>query len=352
MARLASLFLRSILQSQRVLKVSAIGVVLAVLAGFSAPLAGQTRLSYLVETSGKVEWRLFDAVAGKTRLLASLDSMPRRFFFARDGMTAFVALEEGIYRLSLAEEQPELEQVTPAVPDRFPEIIWLEETSGKLRALAMTAVAEEALRAGTDGELYIERDDGEIITGFADPPWGMPYLAEVMEYEDGDGWQNVARLASRWDAEDTPGLSVADDFRNEVGLSGETFARQALCKQEDCAPALPGKLEEAARSLYGDDPYAEEIRYLPPADGVGGVVFALAFGDSWHAFAPLYFLAESGADLQQMDLNSLHQVMLSQKGRYLLVAEEYSGANPHIVDLTDGKTIFREGATRAIWLPE
>jgi len=86
--------------------------------------------------------------------------------------------------------------------------------------------------------------------------------------------------------------------------------------------------------------------------------FFEGFGDTDHAMAPLVYVNESRGIRRTVyevpDTSvSFGQIGFQEEGRYLLVAGEYVGANPAVIDLRDGRTLLGrlDAAFGAVWVP-
>jgi hypothetical protein len=87
-------------------------------------------------------------------------------------------------------------------------------------------------------------------------------------------------------------------------------------------------------------------------DNTKSIYFPTDFGGTMHAFGPIYFCNEPCQKPRKISEKFGNQIALSIKGKYLLVAEEYTNKNPMIFDLVTEKTVFKfPGASSAVWWP-
>jgi hypothetical protein len=195
------------------------------------------------------------------------------------------------------------------------------------------------------------------VAALTNPDWGVPYICSVLELQqDGGGWRQIAVKATKDDAGLTPGVSVADNLRKENGVSSERLLESytcvtAPCRNED-APVPTAFVELAAhktkRKLTDDD-----LSLWRVGDGLHSILFGIVEGDQLHAAPPIFIVgAEASAPTLELPLNDSGQYGLGVNDRYLLVAEEGSGAHPIVIDLRSGHLLLNvPNGAFAMWMP-
>ncbi len=160
----------------------------------------------------------------------------------------------------------------------------------------------------------------------------------------------MARRATKHGAGDTPYLDVVNGFRHERGVSqGRLLMSYACAYGETCGEHLPKPLVSRLREM-GNYP-ATDFRYIPPGDGLRGLVFRTGMGDTLHAETPVFLVSQRGQTLRRIKLHHRDQIGFGRNGRYLLLADEYSGDNPILIDLETGNTVFSVRARAAVRVP-
>lgn len=92
------------------------------------------------------------------------------------------------------------------------------------------------------------------------------------------------------------------------------------------------------------------------ADPAVGLEMHAGFGDSDHAFGPVVWVdRRSGArkTVRASNQDASNQIAFAQRGGFVLVTEEYTGAFPVVADMRTGEVIFRvdRPSARAVWAP-
>jgi len=148
----------------------------------------------------------------------------------------------------------------------------------------------------------------------------------------------------------TPYPDVVSRFRHERGVNQSRLLMSYTCAYgETCGNHLPKPLVSRLREV-GNYP-ATDFRYIPPGDGLRGLVFRTGTGDTPHAETPIFLVSQGGQTLRRIKLNHRDQIGLGRNGQYLLLADEYSGDNPVLIDLETGNTVFSVRARAAVWVP-
>jgi hypothetical protein len=170
-----------------------------------------------------------------------------------------------------------------------------------------------------------------------------------MEIAANGDWTTVERRGVRGGAPDAPGCAAVADLRHERGRSLHALMESYRCSPEAChaeaGAAVPADVTQAVLSAPG----AEAVRSLGDSSK-GRLLFGAGLGDTWHALPPLFFV-RAGAAPKRLVLALEGQLQLARRADRVLVAEEFSGANPHVVDLGSGRVVFSAPGRSAVWLP-
>jgi hypothetical protein len=228
--------------------------------------------------------------------------------------------------------------------------LWLERDSKRLRIAYLVEVKDRNVlrKTGKGGTVYEVKFEGRRYEARDLPDWGLMFMAIVAEL-DGNQWRRLEIKPSKSGAGDTPGVEVlsARVGRKELGVNLTARLEQATCsggsKELNCNSTDP-----AAKKLLGD---VEGQGMLVTKNGTS-FAFAIAFGDTNHAVAPVFFCRGNCARGSKVDLDLEGQVGLSLSGDYLLITSEYHGENPHVYETGTGKRILAlPDASSAVWLP-
>jgi hypothetical protein len=236
--------------------------------------------------------------------------------------------------------------------------VWVEE-GGKVRAawLVVDGVTLSAKGDVVTFEGKTFKVGGDDAAAF--PPWGTPAMAILAELEGAGAtakWKRIEAKPTKTDAGDTPGigaLSTRKAMKKGVLSIGELVAKMTC---------VGGVLEcdaqgAAAKKLVGatDDVM---LGTLPLNKSKGAlVVFAVMFGDTPHAFAPVYLCSDGASSCKSSVIvekksAEQRQLGLSTQGGFAIVSEEYSSANAHVVDAS-GKVVLSLPQSRAVvFLPD
>ncbi len=319
---------------------------LSVLPPEASGTSAEPTLSYVVPVTSGFEWRLREHGAERVLIRSERPPLPL-FWDASDGSVLY-ELDAELHRVRLASgSAPErIAPVPPFAGERA--ALWVDAATGRLRALLVETIAADALGGSPEAPRWTLADGSEIA-GASEPPWGDPIACSVVEW-DGAAWAPRVRVASKGGADGTPGCSVVDDHRRERGTSQARLLASYGCGDGLCGSQPPTALAAAVRAQPGSDPYVEEIRWLgDPASG--GLLFGTARGDTWHATTPVWW-AKDGAPPLRLELATGRQITLARAGALVLVAAEWTGERPHLVDLRSGRIVFRGEGRAAVWVPD
>jgi len=74
-------------------------------------------------------------------------------------------------------------------------------------------------------------------------------------------------------------------------------------------------------------------------------------GDTPHLTQPVFSWRRDGDALKRIAVSSGPQLQLARAGSLVLLAREYGGENPLVLDLNSGKTVFSVRGYGAVWVP-
>ena len=298
------------------------------------------------------DWVFWNANKNLASTFHELPESPRLVFWEPQRKAVLFVVRDTIYRADPSE--------APAKPSRIANVpgqhgtiraLWRDRNSRRLRVIAMEKVEPANVLMEPAGPRYRLRD-GTVIPGKAEPDWGTPFVCSVLELRDDGAWKLIAQRATKDEAGDTPGISVVDDLRNELGASNLRLLESYTCASGQCRNEVPAKLvsragAEAARTLTEDDVSLWKLGRGKPA-----ILFGTVMGDQLHMTPPVLLISAQGAILARVAVNNRQQLGLGVDRDLLLVADEATGDKPLVIDLRTGKTRFTApDGSSATWLP-
>jgi len=206
----------------------------------------------------------------------------------------------------------------------------------------------------TEGTKRVYRmKDGRKVAALTNPDWGVPYICSVLELQQDGGWRQIAVRATKDDAGETPGVSVVDDLRKENGVSSDKLLESYTCKSAQCRNDVPAAFVELAAHKTNHKLTDDDLSLWRVGDGLHSILFGTIAGDQLHAVAPILIVgAEASAPTLDLPLNTSGQYGLGVNDRYLLAAEERSGAHPVVIDLRSGHLLLdTPNGAFATWMP-
>lgn len=350
------------LRTLRSAAAAACAVVFAVLAVFAATgpevarAAGgdDARLSYFRSVPGATQWVLWSARDGGERVVLSAPTDPRLVFWEADRRAALYVLAGEILRVRLDDAAPVPARVAPTPREADGELraVWIERGTRRLRALAMRRVDDRDVVV-RDGRVSYRAPDGGLVPAARLPDWGIAYLCTVLEWRgDASGWRVLARRATKDDAGETPGIAVADDLRDELGRSSERLARSYTCESGRCRNDVAPHLAAAASAAAGRRLSNDDLSVWRAGPGLRPIVFGTVMGDTLHTTPPVLLASPDLRSATPIATGERSQIGLGVAGGLLLVADEWSGARPVVVDLRSGSIRLRvDDARGAVWVP-
>lgn len=121
----------------------------------------------------------------------------------------------------------------------------------------------------------------------------------------------------------------------------------AACAKLDGA-AVPASVKDTLLKGRQD---IDTIATLDVPEAPRLVLAGIATGDTPHFHAPLHLLPRAGGTPAKLDVPAGPQLQLGLQGRWLLVAGEYGGEAPAVVDVSTGTVVFRAQGRLATWVP-
>lgn len=222
----------------------------------------------------------------------------------------------------------------------------VEQVQAVFRAKAGVSVLS------SDGVYLIDREGftriaealpGEALQGMT---WSLPETGlQVTGYMwDADG--NMSCTVAQWqdgawqrNADAPPAACKAvGDMQQDL--------RVATCFGPGCTD-LEGTISEPLAAMLDVVPGTAVLGMLQPEAVPSRLIFAYELGDEVHIAGPVVMqgLADQGTPF-----GPGMQVTLAQKGRLVLLAEQYTGAKATVFDMAHGKALWRSSGGTAVWL--
>lgn len=328
-------------------------------AGRAEPL-----LSYVVEDGGRAEWRIWDAAWSRDRLFLELPEAPEQTFWDPAAREVTFVAQGGTYRARYDQSPGRPERLGPApdAPGEI-EILWREARDGSLRAIAIYVVPEADLIG--DGEaLRYRLPDGRTIPGIPDPKWHSYTVCTLQEMTAPDAWSIVRQAADSYGYEGEICVRLDVTSRREGGVSqfalhesyrcARTMDRSSstLCLQE-VPPALGAAFEAYKRSeaFKASGTWYDAVSYLA-TDQAYDLAYGVAEAHALHVYGQVFVVAPDAGRIEPLALEIGPQLQIGLARGYVVVAEEYSGADPQVIDLATGRVVFRARGHSALWVPE
>jgi hypothetical protein len=302
------------------------------------------QLLALEQAEGECHWRLHTVGGSATRLGRS-PSCPEDVFWDPSGSAVYL-LDGQLWRSRRGSEGEPVAVALPEIelgPMDGWESPWPSE-EGALRIAAMLeAKVSEDGTTFTAAGLSATLGEEEWL-----PPWGLDGLVVVWEQGE-SGWTQLGVFPTRMQAGDTPGLSVAGDLLKRKNWPALAEMQTACGTGQDCQ--APEGWNERLGSVVGAAP-DDEVGFLPSGDG--GWLFKVVYGDTPHAFPPVFWCADAECEQRtQLEDVAEGQLTVHPMPGHVLVATEYTGANPKVY--TEGQAapvMSVEAEASAWWQPE
>ena len=171
----------------------------------------------------------------------------------------------------------------------------------------------------------------------------------------------ILRIVTQWD-QSTSGrwrIASVDTLEGEGGCFAEGLVSGSAEGHVRVAALLDSMRigYKRASVMAGSDGSADSdplVRVSSEIDSLLGVEVRLGFGDSGHAMAPVTWVDRGRNTRHLVFADSLRapQVGLAERGGFMLIASEYSGSFPAVVDLRSGRVLLSvtRPSARAVWV--
>lgn len=314
---------------------------------------GAALLSYVVRekpgSATRYRWILRSPDSNQEQVFVEVPEPPKLVFWDTKESKVYYVRGSRIFAAAYPQAHAVPSYVTK-LPSPDAAAMWIERTTGRLRVIVLEEIPESSISRKTDGTLIYRLDDGSSVPAPGLPDWGDSGVCTVLELGSGGKWTLMARRATKYGAGETPGLDVVNGFRHESGVSQDRLLMSYTCAYgKILRKDLPTPMASSLREVVNFP--ATDFRYLPPADNLDGIVFRTVMGDTLHAAAPVFLVSQRDQTLRQIKLDREDQIGFARNSRYLLLANEYSGDNPILLDLETGNTVFSIRAHAAVWVP-
>ena len=250
---------------------------------------------WIVEGDGGPQATLVDPATGGAQELGMLDGTVQALFPGDDGRT--VVTSGGVFAIDAGG----VEELAPALP-------------------------------GDDVELIASEDGGALtITGFSWSGEGDP-VCHAFTLTGGAWTEASSQSGLPMETCDTP----AEDLR------------AGACVGPDCAESYdpPGGALRGALEWTTDE---DITGTLAPAGAAYRLMYKLVMGDTLHVLGPVLLLDAQGAVVQTLGASE-DQFTLWQHGALVLATDQYSGAQPLVIDLAAGRILWEADEGMAVWL--
>jgi len=312
-------------------------------------------LSYIVKesTTGgeRYIWKFWDPDTDKQAAFLDLPDKPKLVIWDAQNHLVYYAIGGHIFGATYPRTYALSTKITDLPPSDVPEM-WIERTTGRLRVIARDDVPGSGIIKKANGNVIFRLADGSAVAAPPHlPDWGTPAVLTVLELNAHGRWVRIARRATKYGAGDTPGSLEVKDFWHEQGASQRNILMSYTCAYgESCGRNLPKSFFPALHAAGNYTP--ADFNYFPASNGWRGIVFQTIEGDTVHQHTPVFTFSQKDPKLVRLEsLPNDERVGLGRSGRYLLIAEEYTGDNPVVIDLKTGRVAFSEAALSAVWIP-
>lgn len=316
--------------------------------GLAEPL-----LSYVIEDDGGAEWHIWDAALSRDRLFLDLPQAPEHSYWDPAAREVYFVVDRGIYRARYDQVPGHAERLGPApeAPGEI-EILWREAQDGSLRAITIYYVPDADLIE--DGEALTYRlPDGSIIPGIPDPKWLVYMVCTLEKMTSPDTWSTRVQMADSWSYEGVPCIRLDISSRKESGISQFSLYQSYRCASSDlCDREAPLAVRPKFEALMAAGVPFDFVGYLGPSNTTHGLAFGVVEAHGLHAYGQVFVVAPDEGSIEPLELAVGPQFQIGHAKGYVLIAEEYSGADPHVIDLASGRVVFRADGRSALWVPE
>ena len=191
-------------------------------------------------------------------------------------------------------------------------------------------------------------------------------IQETFRTEAAEGYSYELNVATRWDHAKAAWVAAVVDTGGDQ--YGSCFTSERLDQDAPHPPRIEihamldsmriGSYQDSALSIpVGEDCHnCDGFVWIPlREDRSMGLEMGSGMGDTYHAFAPVTWVdrANSQRAVVYAAAGVDDQIAFGVRGDFLLIATEFEGKHPSIIDLRNGKTVMRvDGpSARAVWVP-
>ena len=310
-------------------------------------------LSYVIENDRGAEWHIWDAAESRDRLFLELPKAPEHSFWDSAAREVYFVLDRGIFRARYDHVPGRAERLGPApdAPGEI-EILWREAQDGSLRAITIYYVPDADLIE--DGEALTYRlPDGSMIPGIPDPKWLVYMVCTLEKMTSPNAWSTSVQIADSWTYEGVPCIRLDISSRKESGTSRFRLYQSYRCASSDlCDREAPLAVRPKFEALMAAGVLFDFVRYLGPSNTTHGLAFGVVEAHALHAYGQVFVVAPDEGRIEPLELAVGPQFQIGHAKGYVLITEEYSGADPHVIDLTSGRVVFQADGRSALWVPE
>jgi hypothetical protein len=309
-------------------------------------------LSFFRPNGLGVAWLFWRADQDKEVTFRELATPAHLIFWEEKQSGVLYALGNTVFRAALNPiGAPAERAATLPNADGDVRALWRERGTRRLRIIAMQKI-EPANVLVENGVTRYRLPDGTIIKGLSEPDWGTPFACSVLELQDDGAWKLIARRPTKDEAGDTPGISVVDDLRHELGASNRTLLASYTCDAGQCRNDVPAELVARAAADVGRKLTDDDLSLLKLGGGKPSLLFGTVMGDQLHMVPPVMMISEEGATIARLPANGRRQIGLGVDQDLLLLADERTGDRPLVAALRTGKIRFSApDAATAAWIP-
>jgi hypothetical protein len=289
-------------------------------------------LSYLQKDASGYQWMFWQSDQARPVTFLSAASQPRQIFWDPEHDRVYYVLDGAMRRARISVIPARAERLA-SVPAGAGEIraLWRDRISGQLRIVSMRPA-----RGGA--------------AGMKVPSWGKPFICTLFEFDELKGkWRLVARRATKDLAGDTPGIAVMDDLRREYGVSNDRLFERSSCAGGECRNDVAPSVLTRVASETGRA-YSSEDLSMWKVGAHRTVLFGVTEGDQLHMTPPM-LLIQPDQSMTTLPVDGRKQLGLAVSQSLLLIADEWTGARPQVINLETGAVQFSANGWGAVWVP-
>lgn len=332
------------------------------------PARAEPLLSYVTETEGKAQWRIWDAATARDRLFLELPRAPEHSFWDPAARTVTYVAGGEAFRAGYDESPGRPERLGPG-PDAPGEIValWREATDGRPWAVKFYQVPEADVIETAETITY-RLPDGRLIPGLRDDKWRYFVVCTRQVMTAAGVWSTEQQIADGSSYEGEPCFRLDLSTRREAGVSQFALHESYRCARTIgvsaerstsalCREWVPKARLRAFRAKALSDHHFDGVSHLATGRA-HDVAYGVVEGHALHIYDQIFLVApgEDGIKALALDLEGQLQIGLARGfllvAREVVVAEPGRGFDPRVVDLDSGEVVFRARGRDALWVPE